>query len=57
MTNEELAQVIAKAIAKQGIDTDNLGDNESLILFSLDDIVLNLVELAEEINKALKEPR
>lgn len=46
MDKDELAQIVAKEIVKQGVEIDNLGDNESIVL---NDIlpVINLVQLAE----------
>lgn len=45
---EELAQLIADEIATQGNETDNLGDNESIVLVG-DTPTINLAQLAERI--------
>ena len=52
MKAQELAQVIADEIARQGNEVDNLGDNESVVL--MDNCpTINLVQLAECIIKEL----
>lgn len=54
MTDTKLAQFIAETIAEQGVETDNLGDGESIVLIGHLPTI-NLVELAEKINRKLRE--
>lgn len=49
---EAMALIIAEAIARQGLETDNLGDGESVLVFpASESVCLNLAEIAERLRK------